>query len=105
MFKVGDWVRYITGKTKTVARVDITGEIPNYIGVSTGENVHIEDCELWQPKEGEWCWFWSEGLLSPHIMEFTHMGKDGKGFCSGFAGYDYCEPFIGELPSFLKDGE
>jgi hypothetical protein len=31
------------------------------------------------------------------------MGVDGKTYLCGFAGYDYCEPFIGELPTFIKE--
>lgn len=65
-FKVGDWVRYVNGKTKTVARVEIINQIPNYIGVSTGDNVHIEDCELWTPEVNEWCFIkqsWNDGVF------------------------------------------
>jgi len=90
MFKVGDYVIYINGKTKTTARVEIVNQIPNYIGVSTGENVYIYDCEYWYPEDGEVCIFESYEWDYPFIARCT---DDLKRDCLNW------EPFIGKLPS------
>ena len=100
MIKVGDFVRYINGKIKTIAIVEIVGQIPNYVGVSTGENVYIEDCELWQPEEGEWCWI--DGVFAKYIRSTFCITSDGIEFTS-FGGFETLEPFIGTLPRFIKD--
>ena len=95
--KAGDWVR----DTREGMRRPIAQLKENCIALTHPEE-HAKHFVLWQPKEGEWCWFWSEGNLSPHIMQFSCMAADGKTCLSGFAGYDYCEPFIGTLPSFIN---
>lgn len=98
MFKVGDWVKYEKGKDFETARVEIVGQIPNYVGVSTGENVHIDDCEFWKPQEGEWIVQYNN-FYSEVAFSVLKWNKD----------WDYdtlkddIEPFIGELPSFIKD--
>jgi hypothetical protein len=59
----------------------------------------------WQPKEGEWCWFWDEDDVSVFIIQqFSRMV--GEGYC-GTTGtrWDNCAPFIGELPEHLKEVE
>ena len=97
-FKVGDWIRSKDGLD--VSRITIDTER----FLKEVEHKDIKDeWEHWKPQVGEWCWFWSEGNLSPHIMQFSCMAADGKTYLSGFAGYDYCEPYIGPLPSFVKE--
>lgn len=100
-FKAGDWVT-------------VKGTLPNDKFQLTAEEVKngeiliahfrfgIEEWEYWQPKEGEWCWFWSEGDLTPDLMQFSCIGADGKTYLSGFAGYEYCEPFTNRLPSLIR---
>ena len=102
MFKVGDWIR-IKGTLESDIFKLTENEI-KYKEIILGHFIFEENTWVhWQPKEGEWCWMFSDGNLSPHIMQFSCMGLDGKTYLSGFAGYDECEPFIGELPSFIKD--
>ncbi len=62
------------------------------------------NCEHWQPKEGEWCWFWDKKDNTPSIGKIEKY-HNGYYYSSAFNGSicEYCEPFIGELPSFLKD--
>lgn len=103
MFKVGDWVTYEKGKDFETARVEIVGQIPNYIGVSTGENVPLDECGKWKPQAGEWCWFWNNETASATLNRFiTSYGKDANETLSAEV-YKHCEPFTGELPSFIKD--
>lgn len=86
-FKVGDWITD---------------------GVEVWQ--HKENCRvknqtnwnLWQPKPGEYCWFWENGDKMPLFGKLTGMTESGK-FFSDWGTYDYCEPFIGKLPTILKD--
>ena len=56
--------------------------------------------ELWHPKVGEWCWFWNQSdinlSISPHIGQYGNLSYS-------LEFYDNCEPFIGQLPTFIKD--
>lgn len=98
-FKVGDWVTIsTTRKTEQVLDVD-----SNFVYTKTSY-YKINLCELWKPQEGEWCWF-SNGshlvlarLSRTENDEFITNDTDMVGNCY----YKYCEPFLGELPSFLK---
>ena len=56
----------------------------------------FKSCELWQPKEGEVCIFEQYNLEYPIIARCTEKLK---------AESLSWEPFIGQLPSFLKDKE
>jgi len=72
---------------------------------------HPEDCgdiyELWKPTEGDWCWFWDPGTkLPPILAKFTVMYREYYGStknASGEHSFYKCEPYLGELPSMLKD--
>lgn len=62
--------------------------------------------EKWQPKPGEWCWFWTnsipEGVVLARFEQEdnnTYMAK----IHSWISCYDYCAPFVGELPEHLKE--
>jgi hypothetical protein len=48
----------------------------------------------WQPKEGEWCWFWDGGSESAFLSKFQSRY---------FSAYKHCAPFVGELPEHLKN--
>jgi hypothetical protein len=59
----------------------------------------------WQPKPGEWCWFWDEGTNGVLLAKFTNI-TEGKLYRShGGSVWKYCAPFIGELPEHLKEVE
>jgi hypothetical protein len=104
-FRVGDWVRH-------------------------GDNIYqfkepssewsyqhsLKECTIWKPKVGEYCWFGFTNQWHPnndyilgkliniiddngcitYNCEPIHSEIDGNDF-------DYCEPFVGELPSFIKE--
>ena len=95
-FKVGDWV---VGKhNKNPIHIKDIGTTPTNSSVTINGTFSVDQFTLWQPKEGEWCWFWNgEGInsIDPFIARFNK--------CSRLNAFDYCEPFIGELPSFLKE--
>lgn len=58
----------------------------------------------WQPNEGEWCWFWSDNYTKPVLTKFIRLQKNVK-YCyqTNERYFEHCEPFIGELPSTIKD--
>lgn len=60
------------------------------------ENGHIEN---WRPKDGELCWFWSNGQLEHDGS--PHFGRYGvSSYTEEF--YDFIEPFTGKIPEFMK---
>ena len=100
-FKPGDWVDIPSLNTEPVQyRLDLC-----HLGL-----------ELWQPKPDEWCWFWNDKTDIPRLRQFisasnpfdrptvytTHPDPAtvmSRTYC-GIESYNYCEPFIGDLPQF-----
>ena len=97
-FRVGDWITISKGKAWKATEFDVA---------------HLKldnDVELWQPKEGEWCW------IGKNLSKIVAHDRDGYFTCLTSNGtytaymkleyiYKIAEPFIGELPSFLKDSQ
>lgn len=94
-FKVGDWVR----DGENIYQFIEPSSIYSY-------ELSLQRCELWQPKVGEWCWFWNFNEM-PTLEQFSkyHNLDDHLGNYETLAVklYQHCEPFIGELPTYLKD--
>jgi hypothetical protein len=58
----------------------------------------------WQPKEGEWCWFWDDIKAETVLGRFSIM--NGNRFeCNLRLKWQNCAPFKGELPEHLKEVE
>ena len=68
-----------------------------------------KEIELWQPKEGEWCWFFDStskevpilaqfDYMSDHIYITTEIQIPFSGEESSAYGFNSCIPFIGQLP-------
>ena len=87
--KVGDWVTNTEG----------------FLFRVTENNMHAsDDFTLWMPKEGEWCWMWNDGFDKPYLEKLMKIDKNGKFYAKSVGDrFKHCEPFIGELPSFIKD--
>ena len=113
-FKVGDWVTTKAGYTKQISC--LTSDACDTLSIgntSVGINVVFKnEIELWQPKEGEWCWFWNNGSqaflgqydgVATSSTSTWYMCKFVKHSNTISSIYDNIEPFFGELPSFLKD--
>ena len=92
-FKPGEWVDIPSLNTEPVQyRSDLC-----HLGL-----------ERWQPKPKEWCWFWNRdkpnktklkqlySINYEHDVHWTYKTTDCKT-------YQHCEPFIGQLPTNLKD--
>lgn len=55
--------------------------------------------EVWEPKEGELCFFWDDEQLLNHGS--PHFGRYGTHSYS-YEYYQHCAPFKGELPDAFK---
>jgi len=109
MFKVGDWVRVpehnrIFKYKGTFEDEDGTLYISDgYDDIFGQQGWLVEECELWQPKSNEYCWFSNSILFDEFIFgQFSEMcnglycGTSSKGMA--FQALS-CKPFIGELPN------
>ena len=111
-FKVGDWLIEIHSnsyaKVLDVFTQEVRVKLYDCNSIITTENT---DFKLWQPQLGEWCWFWNKDRL-PTVAKLAEICNDGnrKYFAimpnkphplGGY--YENCEPFIGQLPSYLKE--
>ena len=100
-FKPGDWVKL---KYKSYTKPYEILEIVNgLIRLNTeltpsSDNLWREDeCMPWQPKVGEWVW--SKGSYTQaFIFKWTSAHEQ-----AGIMNYTNYEPFIGQLPTYLKD--
>ena len=85
-FKIGDWIRFTDG---TVQQLEREGD---FVNVS-----------LWRAKAGEWCWYGFELVqvidVQPDHIKICRQLSDSFEELS----FDKVEPFIGELPSFIKE--
>ena len=57
----------------------------------------------WQPKKGEWCWFWSGDLKWKCIAEFSSY--NGTHYFASVGIYDNCAPFDGNMTPPWERGE
>ena len=112
-FKIGDWA--VCPEDNKIFLID--GDYNG--GYQSTEYWSGLDFILWQPQPGEWCWFWNDNNYLPNLRQFSsclktidgttiHLIKQDKStgilmsHC-GIEGYTHCEPFIGQLPTSLKD--
>ena len=111
-FKVGDWVVEIHSTTKAQVLELFGNQIrvkfcyPDAI-ITTDSSDFIP----WKPKKGEYCWFWNKGTTLT-VLELLEIVDDGnrKYFAAmpntthSLGGYyQYCEPFLGKLPTKLQE--
>ena len=102
-FKVGDWVIH-NGVVKRVTKA-----VDGYIDSLDNEVAVImkeESLELWEPEDEKYFWYKND-LVKFHETQ-TNLGlllESARG-CSYYPAEknfeDYCEPFIGRLPTTLK---
>ena len=126
-FNIGDWVVNKTSKQRIIKKVTSVYSDSVTVGDSTvGINVMlIKDLELWQPKLNDWCWFYDVPHYDmPVLQKFVttignyYIALNGfnskhtslesvpsfeKGISDSYNRWKYCEPFLGTLPSTLKN--
>ena len=107
-FKVGDFITVTGTSVSTEQVVKIDGDI---IHVRNYGMCYARQATPWQPKKGDWCWFWNEGAIIT-VLELLEIVDDGNRkyfaampniphFLGGY--YQYCEPFLGKLPTKLRN--
>ena len=117
-FKVGDWVVEIHSTTKAQVLELFGNQIrvkfcyPDAI-ITTDSSDFIP----WVPKKGDWCWFWdydnqpaigkSNGVTPSSENCDFYMGNTSHPYNIPhlFQGFVFCEPYIGQLPSVIKDNK
>lgn len=100
MFKVGDWVRMLRN-----------GRILKWEEEDNNYPSRAEEVELWKPQPEEWCWFYDSYIDKVTFAKFSHTEPsiDGTKYFAAEYNSDIlesfcqCEPFDGELPTFVKD--
>lgn len=131
-FEIGDWVKDIQdGALYKIKEIKEFPEEPTYkrfIFSNTEETwidiyndeVNTDGWEHWQPQPGEWCWVFNKLREIPILRrvikvednfknrfddcKFTKAVRVGRGDAlDEEVGYRFCEPFVGKLPSFLKE--
>ena len=94
-FKAGNWV------------VHPDANAPWKLSQNSIDHLDNSKLELWQPQPGEWCWFLNKGKI-PVISQFHSLEIEGnRKYSATFPNtphpmigyYEYCEPFIGNLPT------
>lgn len=106
-FKVGDWVKFNNptgdGTVTKIINIDKSFKHPYELKGFYGSRYGDSDFKHWQPKEGEWvaCGlsetkdeFWVMKYRKEDIENLIRLNPHEEVFI---------EPFIGEIPSFLKE--
>ena len=104
-FKIGDWV--IGKHSKNPICIETIGTTLTNSSVTLNGTFSVDQFTLWQPKEGEWCWFWNSALGIWFISTLKDFGEYNNSIqyrCNSvYYICEKCEPFFGELPTSLKD--
>lgn len=118
-FKENDFVRYIHSNTSKPLKIsNINCGVYYFEG--TGMSCLEFEIKPWTPEPGDWCWFYDNETDVPTLAKLISINKlfDRKETymvatpsCISETSYNYsrtmsfarCQPFIGELPTNLKD--
>lgn len=102
-FKVGDWVIH-NGVAKRVTKA-----VDGYIDSLDNEVAVImkeESLELWEPEDEKYFWYKNDLVRFHETQANLGLLLESARGCSYYPAEknfeDYCEPFIGRLPSNLK---
>ena len=102
-FKIGDFVIH-----NGVAKI-VTKAVDGYIDSLDNEVAVImkeESLELWEPREEEYFWYKNDLVRFHETQANLGLLLESARGCSYYPAEknfeDYCEPFIGKLPSNLK---
>ena len=115
-FKVGDWVvykggGYCDGEILQITDIDERDfcTFGNY-----NKLYHFDKLRLWKPKPGEWCWVFDIKGRIPLLRKFVCVDNESNTSFKyivekydgiGTATYRCIEPFIGQLPTYIKDSD
>lgn len=96
-FKEGDWVRIKDKNFNAIFQIDLIDEFGNLFDENQNYKGEQKYWELWKPRKGEWFWFCPDKDCPPTLTRLDSFSRIGS------MSEIYCEPFIGELPKFLKE--
>ena len=101
-FKVGDFVRYVHSTTPRALEINnINGN--RYYFTNSEMSCLKHELEPWTPVKGEWCWFYDRASAkSAALTQFKEINNDYFMSITD-ASWNFCEPFLNSLPSYLKD--
>ena len=103
-FKVGDWVVH-NGVIKRVT-MTVNGLI-NSLDKQLAVIKKEESLELWKPKNNEYFWYKNDLVKFDETQTNAGVLLESIRGCSYHTAEqnfeDFCEPFIGKLPTILKD--
>ena len=101
-FKVGDFVRYVHSTPPRALEINnINGN--RYYFTNSEMSCLEHKLEPWTPVKGEWCWFYDKSSNKySHLAKFNEMWEN-KFRSTTDTPWQFCEPFLNSLPSYLKD--
>ena len=101
-FKVGDFVTPLNREINcSVWQIDNILSCNTLVSDST--MLDPRTIQLWTPVKGEWCWFYDKASNKySHLAKFNEMWKN-KFRSTTDTPWQFCEPFLNSLPSYLKD--
>ena len=104
-FKVGDFVKFTDISNKHPKQII---KIEDEVAYTEFNKCLLTQLILWAPVKDEWCWFWDK--CTPHRPTLRQYdifpegyGEDNMFHDSEQNPFDFCEPFLNSLPSYLKD--
>lgn len=107
IFKVGDWVRstkYLHMVPCKVESIFESNERKGDFGLKSCGTVHYaSEAELWQPKEGEWVVLCDKDMIDEMMFGVIKYSKELYEEIISNGNNPIIEPFIGKLPTFVKD--
>ena len=112
-FKVGDWVTTPAKLKNDGDEIRILGRVQADLTIEVFETsfvfytASLEKAEPWQPKPGEWCFDKKYGFVQvktvySNKVECKSYEDYSKSWYRSINCYNL-EPFIGTLPTFIKD--
>lgn len=107
-FKVGDWVIHKRKGICKIEKISPTNEPDDKnVWLENKGACFINELELWEPKEEEYFWYKNDLVKFDEIKtNFGTLLESVRG-CSYHTAEEnfrnYCEPFIGQLPTYLKE--
>ena len=106
-FKVGDFVTPLNRDINcSIWQIDNILSCNTLVSGST--MLDPRTLQPWTPVKNEWCWFWDK--CTPHRPTLRQYdifpegyGEENMFHDSEQNPFDFCEPFLNSLPSYLKD--
>ena len=106
-FKVGDFVTPLNRDINcSIWQIDNILSCNTLVSGST--MLDPRTLQPWTPVKNEWCWFWDK--CTPHrptLRQYDifpeEYGEENMFHDSEQNPFDFCEPFLNSIPSYLKD--